>query len=180
MLTLNMPPSFLLQAHRCVGLHWNRRKMGLSEWHRKERSLGRQCCFEQDAPLGDLRPTGRCWSMEPCDMPCCHIHSWCLRAGREPHCTENPRITLPPKPTHLPGSWEEGDDEEISSPSLIYLSLSLLTKLCEPLVLESLQAAGGCSPFCQGRPSAPSVTWHSPPSVEAGTWHHGLRAACVC
>lgn len=123
--------------------------------------MGRQCCFGQDEPPGDLGPTDRCCSMEPCDMLYCHRHSWCQRAGREPHCTENPRVTLPPKPTHLPGSCGEGDNEETSAPlHLIYLSLSLLTKLCEAMVLESIQpaAAGRCSPFCQGPPSALSVS----------------------
>ena len=50
MFTLNMPPSFLLQANRLVGLRGDEGKVGLSlnGTQGKAASSDRQRCFEQD------------------------------------------------------------------------------------------------------------------------------------
>lgn len=50
MFTLNMPPSFLLQANHFMGLCEDEGKVGLSlnGTQGKEASSDRRCCFEQD------------------------------------------------------------------------------------------------------------------------------------
>lgn len=137
-----------------TSLRRDTRKVGLSGWQGKEGSWGRQCCCGQGAPLGVLGPAGRGCSVEPSDETRPAVTG---TPGAPELAGSFTALQIPESPACLAAGRGMMRGDISSSPSLVYLSLSLMTKLCEPIILESIQSPGaaGCSPFCQGPPSAP-------------------------